>query len=561
MKFPMTHVPFKLFLILVLAAILRIVSLDRYPPALYSDEVSQGYNAFSILKTGRDEFGVFLPVSLRAFGEWKPALATYLMIPTIAAFGLNEWGVRLPSAALGALTVVLIYFIVRDLLKELSDKNVPRFFTDKQIQVAALSAALFLAISPWHILQSRSAMHGSVTLFFMTLFVWSFIHGVNSGRFLYLAGFSLAMTMYSYYSLTAIGLGTLLIFIRLFRKKLKAQFSHLVWSAIFGILLLAPLTYAAYKQPDVLIGRARYVSVFYDRGVSLTVWDLIAQDGGKMLPLVTQFFHNKEYQYLIDINRRFFQHLEGSFLFLQGDRYPPFQIPGMGILYLADISGLFFGLVFLQKHMRRLLLFLSSLVFITVLPSALTFLTPSTNRMFLAIPPLTIITAIGLTGLMVSNRPRQTRFLAVSTYTGCVFYFCFQYFIVLPSDHADWWYYGQKELVQYLSSREHNIEKIVISGKIGVPYIFQLFYRGSDPGLVRSQLRRNYTKDDLGFEHVDGLGKYEFPRYFTWDKDIKAIPANSLLVLRADEYTDDMVRVEKYILYPDGRVAYKVLKL
>ena len=118
----------KLLLIVFLAAIIRLPWLDKYPPALYSDEVSQGYNAYSVLKTAKDEYGKFLPVSFRSFGDWKPPLPTYLMVPTVAIFGLNAYGVRLPSAIFGIATVYLSYFISLELLNLNKSKNIKKHF-------------------------------------------------------------------------------------------------------------------------------------------------------------------------------------------------------------------------------------------------------------------------------------------------------------------------------------------------------------------------------------------------------------------------------------------------
>src|SRR5262245_10036445 len=57
--------------IFVLALLLRAWALDLSPPSLDPDEVSIGYNAWSIWRTGRDEYGQPLPLSFRAFGEYK----------------------------------------------------------------------------------------------------------------------------------------------------------------------------------------------------------------------------------------------------------------------------------------------------------------------------------------------------------------------------------------------------------------------------------------------------------------------------------------------------------
>src|SRR3989344_2982193 len=108
---------FILMLILVLATILRLPYLSRLPFGITIDEAGQGYSAYSILKTGRDEWGDFLPLNPRGFGDYKPPVMMYLLVPSIALFGLSEFAIRLPSAAAGVLTVLIIYFLVRDLFK------------------------------------------------------------------------------------------------------------------------------------------------------------------------------------------------------------------------------------------------------------------------------------------------------------------------------------------------------------------------------------------------------------------------------------------------------------
>ncbi|MDZ4228834.1 MAG: glycosyl transferase, partial [Patescibacteria group bacterium] len=61
----------KLILILLLAAGLRFYQLGRVPSGFVNDEAAFGYNAYSLIKTGRDEFGEFLPIIFHSFGEGK----------------------------------------------------------------------------------------------------------------------------------------------------------------------------------------------------------------------------------------------------------------------------------------------------------------------------------------------------------------------------------------------------------------------------------------------------------------------------------------------------------
>src|SRR3989344_3658266 len=104
-----------LAVIFLTAALLRVPLLGELPPGLTIDEAGQGYSAYSILKTGRDEWGDFLPLNPRGFGDYKPPLFMYMIVPSVAVFGLNGFALRLPSALAGILTVWVIYFLVRDL--------------------------------------------------------------------------------------------------------------------------------------------------------------------------------------------------------------------------------------------------------------------------------------------------------------------------------------------------------------------------------------------------------------------------------------------------------------
>ena len=132
-----------LFLIILFGAFLRLFDLGKNPPGLYWDEVSLGWNAYSILKTGMDEHGRFFPLdTFYAFGDYKPPAYVYASVPTIALFGLNEFAVRLPSALAGIGLILVTYFLTEEL------------FNRKAI---SLLSAFLISISPWSITLSRVA--------------------------------------------------------------------------------------------------------------------------------------------------------------------------------------------------------------------------------------------------------------------------------------------------------------------------------------------------------------------------------------------------------------------
>jgi len=104
--------------ILFLAFILRFAFLSQIPSELNRDEASAGFNAYSLLKTGKDEHGNGpWPLVFRAFGDNKIPGYIYLTAPLIKIFGLNAFTVRLPSAFFGSLTILVFYFFDKELFK------------------------------------------------------------------------------------------------------------------------------------------------------------------------------------------------------------------------------------------------------------------------------------------------------------------------------------------------------------------------------------------------------------------------------------------------------------
>lgn len=147
---------YKLILIMVLLIgfASRLIMIDTQPNALNVDEVSSGYEAWSILNYGIDRNGNFLPVFLVSWGSGQNALYTYLIIPFVKALGLNVLSLRLPMAIVGCISIVIMYL----LLKEIKDEKV------------ALIGTAFFAICPWHIMKSRWGLESNL---FPDMVLWA----------------------------------------------------------------------------------------------------------------------------------------------------------------------------------------------------------------------------------------------------------------------------------------------------------------------------------------------------------------------------------------------------
>lgn len=136
-----------LFIILMLAALLRFIDPGQSPPGLNQDEAASAWSAYCLLKTGKDYAGASWPIYyMRNVGGNSNTLLTYMTIPFQVIGGLNVYTTRLPVAFAGVFTVWLIYFVA----KKLFDTG------------TGLAAATLLALNPWHLQQSRWGHDGAI---------------------------------------------------------------------------------------------------------------------------------------------------------------------------------------------------------------------------------------------------------------------------------------------------------------------------------------------------------------------------------------------------------------
>ncbi|MFN8636841.1 MAG: glycosyltransferase family 39 protein [Chloroflexota bacterium] len=187
--------------VVVVAVLLRLPMLGQVPNGFFLDEASRGYDALSLLRTGADQYGVRWPLFAEGLDDYTPTLYTMLVIPSVAALGLNETAVRLPAALVGIATVVTTFLAGRVLVGP----------------SAGLVGAALVAVSPWHILPSRTGAEWVLLPFFMTLGVWLLLRGRTHGPSLALAGAVLGVGLYSY------------AFARLLVPLLVAGFAVLWW--------------------------------------------------------------------------------------------------------------------------------------------------------------------------------------------------------------------------------------------------------------------------------------------------------------------------------------------
>ena len=532
---------FILILIILIASILRLWKLGTVPISPDWDEVSLGYNAYSIMHTGRDEYGKFLPIILRSFDDYKPALYAYLTIPSIAIFGLNVFAVRLPSAIFGILTVFAVFFLAKELFKRAD---------------MALLSSFLLAISPWHIQFSRIAFESNVGIAFNVFIILFFLKGLKKPILLIISAFLAGMNIYIYQSEKVIVPLLILALIIIFRKELfKVPKKYLIVSFCVGVIIALPLVFYTFTAKGAL-ARAEGVSIFSEKTQVLREdAQMIIQDKNKN-DLLGLILDNRRLVYAKAIMAGYLSHFDLNWLFITGD-IARHHAPNMGLLYLWELPFLLIGiycLIFGNFPLKTKLLILSWFLIVPI-PASVTSGVPHAVRTLNFLPTLKVFTAIGL--VAVFREVVNSKFIVSLFFLFFIFNFLYylnQYFVQTNYFYASDWKYGYQALVEYLKPIHNKYKKVIVSNvaPMDQSYMFFLFYLKFDP---IKYLAKGGTGSG-GFQvKSNRFSNFEFrPLNYYEEKD------NNILLIGSPSDFPEVFKTIKTIYYPDGSPVIKVVE-
>ncbi|KKU07112.1 MAG: hypothetical protein UX11_C0020G0024 [Candidatus Collierbacteria bacterium GW2011_GWC2_45_40] len=215
---------FLIIAILIFAAVLRLYSLDQFPAGLNADEAAIGYNAWSLIQTGKDEHSIAWPLVFRSFDDYKLPVYFYLVLPFVKFLGLTVTAVRLPSALLGIASVLLVYLIIKLLFPPVIARSERDVAISRHLP---LLSALFLALSPWHLQFSRGGWEVNAATFLILLGVWGFLKGLENQKYFYLFVTSFALSFYTYHSARIISPLLALSLVFIYRQELFSGIRNL----------------------------------------------------------------------------------------------------------------------------------------------------------------------------------------------------------------------------------------------------------------------------------------------------------------------------------------------
>lgn len=532
--------PLKIVLILIffLSLTLRLIKLGENPTFI-SDEASIGYNAFSILKTGKDEWGKSFPIYFKAFSEYKLPLYIYLAVPFVGLFGLNEFAVRLPSALAGAFTPVLLFLLMNQL-----------FSGKKYSSFLALLSAFFLAISPWHFQASRMALEANLALFLTCLGVYLFLVAREKKKvwYLCLSFLVLGLTFYTY-NANRVFIPLFLFFLFFFDKK-KRKFLRKNWPALliffFFILSIILTDFRGSKE------RLSKVSIFSDQGLTARIFEKRVSCQENLPFLVCRGIFSQTVFYPLVFAKNYLSHFNPNFLF-KGPGLAQYGVPRVGVIYWFELPFLLTGFWYLLRKKSSKIFLLSWLIAAPVANSVTG--TAHPVRSLLLLPCFPLLTSLGVFYWFNWLKNYKKVFLVVTIFVFFISlgFFLKKYWLEYPLQTGSVWQSGYKPLYQFLGSKEQEYDRIWVTKLYGEPHIFYLFYSQFDPnkyqeeeGVVR------YVRRD-GWANIDKIGKYFF---FQDKKMIEKNKKREIIVFFPPKI--DAQEGDEYIRYRNGEAAFVI---
>lgn len=486
---------FKTFLILAALLIFSFLvlsyKLEEIPNGVYLDEATTGYNAFSILKTGKDEYGKEFPVAFRFFGSYSPPIYTYLTVIPVSVSGLNAYSVRIISIISGSLMILVMYGFLKQ----------SKLISGKIIYFLML---LFL-ITPWNFFFSRAGYEIYLGFFLFSLGIFFCWRGFKRTVLLPIGLVILSVSTYAahpqIYSVPVFVLGFLVLFHKLINKK------HFIIGLILALIIQIPHM--------TLLGTQAFLNksdLFYSGEIISNAAKIIFLPSVISIPLsFTYSFFSRAITYLSPYS-----------LFFLPDPDVQRSVPELSVFYSWMAVPFLTGIFVLLKNIKdNFVKYLILLITVSLVPAALTKDPFSTQRVLSLLLPLFLIICFGLS--VVFEKIGLKKFSA-----GFVFIFLISvtllwrsYFILLPAERAVSWNYGFKEIAKFITANPQN--SYVIEQIHAKPvYIELAFFLNTNPEILQNSVDPKTKNDYYNFSKFNPdykFGNIE-TRTIKWEEDI-----------------------------------------
>lgn len=495
-----------LLLIVLLAAFLRFYQLGNIPAGLTNDEANTGYDAYSILLTGKDQWGTFLPITnFIGFGDYPPPLYRYLSIIPIYFWGLNQFSVRYISALAGVLSVIAVYFLG----KKLFNREIGLF------------SSLIFSVFPWAVGLSRVGIESNVAILFIII---SLYFGLNNQpklklRNLSVSSFFLALSIYTYsaYILFSPLVLIIILFDNFYRTKFKSK--EVLTPILIIIIALFPI-FVFKSSASVRFSQIGLTTNINSIGLLDNLNTQIGQCQEQFKPIVCKIIDNKIVLFSGAFIKNYLSHFSLNFLYTNGTVTQYSILEERGLDYIYSSLLLFMGILFLIKENKnkKHSIILILLFLLSPIPDSLTG-DGNFSRSSIMQPFIVLIDALGLFYLVTFLNSFKNIYFkrALFSLVSLVFVFgvCsffITYITYFRNNYSIFSQYGYRDLMTNVAKDKGNYDRVYISSHLNdaKQYIYYLFYNKYDPKKYQTKRNISYSVAPSGWISIDRLENIYF---------------------------------------------------
>ena len=426
-----------LFIILFLSLFVRLYQLDSIPIGLNLDEASMGYNAYSLLQTGKDRYGEVFPVIFRSFGSFQAPLYTYFTVPVIFLFGVNIFAVHLVSAISGFIMVCATFLIA--------------YVGFKHNFKQAILVTVMVGFTPWSILFTRFGTEASLGLALFVISISVFILSLRKIQLFIPASFFLGLTTHAYYSERVISIIFFTGFIFLFLKKLLGYKLWLILGISVFIATLLP--HLSLLGSGAFTRRLEQVNYFSEETF------LKQGDNLRNLPIGRGIYITREF------SSQYIAYFSPRNLFFDPDPQGARSMPDLSVFYSWMVVPFFIGIYHLfKKRSLPVIKILMLVILISPIPAALTRDPFYTIRTLVFLWSISFVIGIGVYNFFIKISNFYLKFglaLAVILFSTVSFYI--SYFILFKYERAENFGYSYIKLLEFIEqSKDFSQKKFVV---------------------------------------------------------------------------------------------------
>jgi len=457
---------FLISIIIISSLFIYVYKLDKIPSGVYVDEAAISYNAISILKTGKDEYGMTYPILFRLFGSYTPSLYIYIAAFAFKIFGAGIVVTRMISV-LSALGSIYIFYLLITKLEILKYKY------------SKFIAAFFYAISPWLIFNARLGYETTLGYFIFLTGIYFTYKALHSPKNLIVGLGLLALSTYAAHTQKLLFFIYVFFYFLIFGIKFieKKQLKILITSLALTVLVFIPYIFIIKTQ-------AFWVKNlnFFDQEIS-------------------QIFENFFLQILIYYSPK-------TLFFALPDIDLQHTIPQLSIMYNWMVIPYLLGLYLLIKNRKTTAnKFIIFLFFVTVIPASLSGRFISIQRALPFLVPLMLVIGYGI-DFILQKFGRIAKIILFFLFTIYSLLNLFRgYFILFPRERALAWNWGYDQVSDFI--KNHPEKKFTIDNSRNPRlYIELLYLLDYPPDVYQTEVDPRYKYDY--YDAQPQIYKYRF---------------------------------------------------